>query len=285
MAGQGVGTDSLPVGQVLNFFDVVQEEMVTQAVALDLLWGVTSHLTLSATGTFGKKRMDNLSPVEGQSSVFLFYQTEATGLEDVRVNAIYNVFEGRSMRVHVQGGVSVPVGSIDTDDETPFSGSGSEQLPYRQQLGSGTVDLLPGVTFNIQNEKASLGLQGTATIRLGENDRGWTLGNHYEGNIWAGFPFTDWASASLGARYSNWGNVDGFDDDLNPNESPAHNTLTQAGWRVDLPVGLNLVMPPGRFGGNRFGLEFLIPIHQNLEGPQLMHDWSIVAGWQKSVSF
>jgi hypothetical protein len=177
------------------------------------------------------------------------------------------------------------MGSIDTGDVTPFSNSNSTQLPYTQQLGSGTYDLMPGFAFNMQNEKASLGLQGRATIRLGENSRGWALGDLYEGNIWGGIKASDWVSVSLGARYSSWGNVEGFDDALNPNESPAHNTLTQAGWRVDLPMGVNLVMPEGQFSGHRLGVEFLLPIHQDLDGPQLKQRWGLAAGWTMDFSF
>jgi hypothetical protein len=285
MKGQGFGTDSLTVNQVLTFFDVAPSEMVVQGFEVDLLWGLTSHLTLTATGTVAHKKMDNLAALEGQSNVFLFYQTTASGLQDVKVNALYNVYDQGAVKVHVSGGVSIPVGAIDTDDETPFSGSGAAQLPYSQQLGSGTVDLLPGFTFNTQNEKASLGVQGKAVIRLGENDRGWTLGDVYEGTLWGGYKATDWASVSMGARYSTWGMVEGFDEAVNPNESPAHNTLTQAGWRVDLPLGLNLLLPEGRFGGHRVGLEILVPLHQDLDGPQFMHNWTIVAGWQKSMGF
>jgi hypothetical protein len=79
--------------------------------------------------------------------------------------------------------------------------------------------------------------------------------------------------------------VEGFDPDLDAFLSPANNTLAQAGWRVELPVGVNFVLPEGRFGGHRFGFQFAVPVHQNLDGPQLMHDWSIIAGWQKDVSF
>jgi hypothetical protein len=137
----------------------------------------------------------------------------------------------------------------------------------------------------MQNAKASLGFQGRATIRLGENDRGWALGDLYVGDLWAGLKTSDWVSVSLGARYSSWGNVEGFDEDLNPNESPAHNTLTQAGWRVDLPFGMNFVIPEGQFEGHRLGLEFLVPLHQDLDGPQLRHSWSLAAGWSMDLSF
>ena len=284
MSGQAFGTDSLTVNQVLGLFDVAPSEMVTQGFALNLLWGATDRITLTATGTFAQKTMDHLAKLDGQSNAFLFYQTKASGIQDIKVNALYDVLSKGDIRFHVHGGVSLPMGAIDTDDVTPFSDPRATQLPYPQQLGSGTFDLMPGFTFNMQNTTASLGVQGRATIRLGENDRGWTLGNLYEGDMWAGLKTSHWLSVSLGARYSSWGNVEGFDVDLDPNESPAHNTLTQAGWRVDLPVGLNFVMPEGQFEGHRVGLEFLLPIHQDLEGPQLKHSWSIVLGWSMDLS-
>jgi hypothetical protein len=283
MSGQGFGTDSLSVNQVLSLFDVSPSEMVSHAVAVDVLLGLTNKMTLSATGVFGQKNMDHLARLNGQPNAFLFYQTQASGLQDVRVNLLYDILSGEDIRFHLHGGVSVPVGAIDTDDVTPFSDPQPTQLPYPQQLGSGTLDVTPGFTFNIQNQKASLGLQGKGTIRLGENDRGWALGDVYEGNIWAGLKGTDFVSAFLGARYTSWGNVEGFDLDLNPNESPAHNTLTQAGWRVDLPIGLNFVMPGGQLEGHRLGVEFLIPLHQDLDGPQLKHSWSIAAGWSVEI--
>ncbi len=285
MQGQGVGTDSLTTGQVLRLFDVAPSRMLTQGVSVDLHVGVTQHLTVAASGRFATKTMDNLTGLSGASNVFLFYQMEASGLQDVEVNLLYNVYDRGPMRVHVHGGVSLPVGAIDVDAVTPLSDPTSAQLPYPLQLGSGTFDLLPGFTFNVQNEKASLGVQARGTIRLGENERGWRLGDTFEGTVWGGFYRSRWVSASMGGRYSSWGNVRGFDEGLDPNESPAHNTLSQGGWRVDLPLGFNIVVPPGRFEGHRLGLEFVVPLHQDLDGPQLRHSWSLVAGWQKSVWF
>ncbi len=285
MSGQGYGTDSLTVDQVLTLFDVANSEMVTQGLAVDVLMGVTDRVTVTATGVFAQKAMDHLSGLEGQPNAFLFYETEASGLQDLSVHALYDVLSSGDLRFHLHGGVSIPVGSIDSGDVTPFSNPDETQLPYMQQLGSGTIDLTPGFTFNIQNHRASLGVQGKATIRMGENDRGWALGDLYLANMWAGIKASEWASASLGLQYSNWGNVEGFDEDLNANESPAHNTLTQAGWRVDLPIGVNFVMPEGQFEGHRLSVDFLFPIHQDLDGPQLRHNWSVVAGWSVDIGF
>ncbi len=48
-SGQGYGTDSLTITQVLSLFDVAPSEMVTQGFAVDVLWGITDRITMSAT--------------------------------------------------------------------------------------------------------------------------------------------------------------------------------------------------------------------------------------------
>ncbi|MBT8398398.1 MAG: hypothetical protein HKO65_03275, partial [Gemmatimonadetes bacterium] len=111
MSGQGFGTDSLTVDQVLNLFDVANSEMVTQGFAVDFLLGMTDRFTLTATGVFAQKSMDHLSGLEGQPNAFLFYETEASGIQDVTVSALYNILSSGDLRFHLHGGVSIPVGA------------------------------------------------------------------------------------------------------------------------------------------------------------------------------
>jgi hypothetical protein len=203
------------------------------------------------------------------------------------------VFDRAGVRVHVHGGVSIPVGPIDADDEildpnNPGGSTTTVQLPYQQQLGSGTFDFLPGATAVIQNDVASLGFQARAVVRMSENDRGWTLGDLYTGTLWAGYNASDWVSVSGGLRYAVWGNVEGFDEVLftatNPAyDSPAYNGL-QSGARLEIPLGINVLIREGRFRGHRFGVELLVPVDQSLDYTQFRRDWNLVFGWQKGIS-
>ena len=101
-SGQGYRTDSLTVNQVLGLFDVAPSEMTTQGFAVDFLWGATEYLTVAATGTFAQKTMDHLAPLDGQSNAFLFYQTQASGLQDLKVSALYDVLS-RGDRLFIYG--------------------------------------------------------------------------------------------------------------------------------------------------------------------------------------
>ena len=59
-------------------------------------------------------------------------------------------------------------------------------LPYGMQLGSGTWDLKPGITWLAQCDDFSLGAQAMGTVRLeNENDAGYALGDKLDVTAWA----------------------------------------------------------------------------------------------------
>ncbi len=290
--GVGWETDSLTVDEVWALgYELAPARLATRGFALDVLYAVRPDLTVSVSGTFAKKSLENWVNSTDNPSLYRFSETENSGLNDVEITGIYRVFEGQASRAFIHGGVSIPVGSVDAAaeqvDPDNLSGEMVEvRLPYQQQLGSGTFDLHPGFTVDIQNEVATLGLQGRAEIRLGENGQGWAPGNLYEGYGWAGFKATQWAAGTIGLKYVSWGDIQGMDEEVNLNtsifQSPAYSTF-QSGWRLVLPVGLNLMMPEGSaLSGQRFSVEFLVPIHQKLDQPQLRQDMSIVARWSKA---
>ena len=49
---------------------------------------------------------------------------------------------------------------------------------------------------------------------------------------------------------------------------------------VNLNLGVNLVGQTGGLAGHRLAVEASLPIHRDLNGPQMETDWSITAGWQ-----
>ena len=136
LAGQGSGTDSLTVDQVLSHYQVVPTDLSRMGAGVNLSVGLTDRLTLSGTGTFVQKSMEYLTGIPGEPDYYLWYETESMGLEDLRVTALVDVFNSGAVRAHLQGGVSIPVGSIEESDLTPFSDPAETQLPYQQQLGS-----------------------------------------------------------------------------------------------------------------------------------------------------
>jgi hypothetical protein len=174
----------------------------------------------------------------------------------------------------------MPTGATDKTDVTPASAPAAAILSYPMQQGSGTWDIMPGITFLGQADRWSWGVQALATIRLGENDRDYRLGHRGLGTAWAATRINDWVSVSGRVQGTAWGNVHGADPALNPMMVPTANPSLRGGARIDLGVGLNFEVASRTLHGQRLAVEFIKPFWQDLKGPQLEDDWELVIGWQ-----
>jgi hypothetical protein len=219
--------------------------------------------------------MDHLTAMAGT------FTTRSDGLGDVKLAALWNVWEGNGQRIHLHAGLSAPTGSIDEKDVTPASMGAEVQLSYPMQLGSGTWDLLPGITYLGQTERWSWGAQAVGTIRTDENDRDYRLGSRIDASAWAARRLGREWSASLRLVGARWADIHGADSALNPAMVPTADPKLRGGKRVDLAFGLNFT--PGRkLAGNRVGFELQKPVWQELNGPQLETDTVLTFGWQYS---
>jgi hypothetical protein len=73
-------------------------------------------------------------------------------------------------------------------------------------------------------------------------------------------------------------NIKGADPGLNPATSPLNDPRRQAGTRVEMGPGLNLLLPI--MGGQRLSFEALFVLYQSVDGPQLAPDVKFNASWQ-----
>ena len=286
MDGLRDGTDSVSTDDILRpngTYMMAPEDMTMQMHMLGVMYAPTDSVTLMAMANYIQNDMTvrRRMPMMGIDETF---ETSSSGIGDTTVSALVRVAEWPERHsIHLNLGLSLPTGSIDETDDTPMGDD--THLPYAMQLGSGTFDLKPGVTWLGQSDRFSWGAQTMATIRLGENDQEYTLGDRYEVTTWGAWKASEWASLSTRLLWSHWDNIDGSDKDLSanaPNMNPNADPDLRAGDRVDLGLGVNLYAPAdsGWAAGNRLGVEVLLPIHQDLEGPQMETEWSLVAGWQ-----
>ena len=205
------------------------------------------------------------------------FTTKTDGLGDIRLTGLVRLYDDETHHLHLNLGLSFPTGSIREKDDTPM---GRVRLPYPMQLGSGTWDLYPGLTYTGRADAWSWGAQSVGTIRTGNNDEGYRLGNRYQVTAWGARDWTPWVSTSLRLAFGDWKNIRGDDDSLNPQVVPTADPDLRAGRRLDLLVGMNFIVPDGPLRGNRFAVEFGYPVWQHLRGPQLETDWLLTAGWQ-----
>ena len=153
-------------------------------------------------------------------------------------------------------------------------------LPYTMQGGSGSPDVLAGGTFQVQNEVASVGAQIDAVIRVVDNTWGYRLGDEFDFTVWGAYNFSDWVSFSVRGIFEHQAAVDGFDARTDGAADPLANPFAQGGERVLVPIGMNLYFREGRAAGQRLSIEFYYPVHEDLNGPQMSVDRTLVISWQ-----
>ena len=210
------------------------------------------------------------------------FTQHADGIGDLEVLALYtllgDVKKGEN-RLLLDAGMSFPTGSIDARDHR----FGDPSLPkvrleYPMQLGSGTYDLLPGLTYLGDLNKFSWGAQALATVRLGRNDHNYRFGNLYRLNAWGAYGITDWFAPSVRIDGRYWENITGQDPQISPTATAEGNPGRQAGRRVDILFGASFFAPRGHLKGSRLVVEGGLPIYERLTGPQLSTSWLLTAG-------
>ncbi len=192
---------------------------------------------------------------------------------------LIKAWESNGHRVHLNAGLSLPTGSIDEEDDVlaPTGARPTLRLPYPMQLGSGTFDLMPGVTYKGRSGSFGWGAQYMGTIRLGDNDEGYSLGDVHQATGWASYSWHPAVSASFRLTGRTQDSIDGIDPRIVAPVQTADPAF-QGGDRVDLGFGLNFSGQSGTMRGLRAAVEFGLPVHQDLNGPQMKADWSLTAG-------
>ena len=265
------GTHELSPRDVLaRGYAVAHTRMTMEMHMAELMYAPSDRLTFMGMVPYEVKTMDHLFP-NGTKN-----HNEVSGLGDLSFMGLYNLLgdpRAQGQRLVLNAGFTVPTGSID-------EGAGGKRFEYEMQLGSGTFDLEPGLTYLGESERFAWGAQVLGTVRLGyNNDHDYRLGNAYRISAWSQVKVTDWFGPSVRFDWHAWDTIHGADPGLNPLRNPAFDATKQAGERLDFLAGLNFYVPRGLLKGNRFSFEGGVPVYQYLYGPNMGVSWMVTAAW------
>ncbi|MCB1121184.1 MAG: transporter [Verrucomicrobiae bacterium] len=298
MDGMRSGTDGVsPTDVFAANYTVSPTDMSMQMHMYGFMYAPSDAVTLMAMGSYQDKEMTHtifpmaaplLALNDGKSE----FTTRAEGFGDLKLSALINLHKGENDRTHATLGVSVPTGSIGKQDIIPGPGGRIDrQLPAPMQLGSGTYDLLAGLTYRKQAETSSYGIQGNAVIRLeDENSHGYQWGDQFQVLGWMSWLVSPDFSLSVSGYAKTEGKMSGAQDNvsLNPPFAPSRRTVTTAfgenygGDQAGLRFGVNFLGAEAGASGHRFAAEIDIPLYRDLNGFQLETDWIATLGWQKA---
>ena len=264
---------------------VVPTQMTMDMHMFGAMYAPTDWLTLMLMGSYLKKDMDHLTFMgPAGTSIRGSFTTRSSGFGDTKIGGLIRLYEDDTHHFHLNAGLSLPTGSVtETDDVlAPTDATPTLRLPYPMQLGSGTFDLLPGVTYTGQSGNVGWGAQYSAVIRVeDENHEDYSLGDEHRLTAWGSYLWKPWISTSARIAGQTIDKIDGQNPDIVAPVQTA-DPDNQGGERVDLLLGVNLIGQTGALAGHRVAFEFGAPIYQHLNGPQLETDWTFTVGYQKA---
>ena len=300
MSGNRDGSDSLSTDEiattVANPFAnppmmpptlrVVPTDMPMQMHMVGGMYGLTDRITLMAMGMYMSKEMDHVTYQGAMGTNQLgTFTTETAGIGDTTIGAIIGLDNGANEHRQINLGLalSLPTGSLTETDQilTPMGGTPNPRLPYPMQLGSGSVDLKPSLTARVRTGNWSYGAQASAIIWLDENDEGYTFGDVAEATGWLAFEPRPWVSFSGRLKATSIGQIDG-DDALVRAPVQTADPDNHGGEALEALIGVNLAGQTGWQKGHRIAAELGLPVHRDLNGPQLETDLTFTLGWQKA---
>lgn len=270
---------------------VVPLQMTTDMHMFGAMYAPSDKLTLMLMVNYVEKEMDHLTfmmPMGPMMPMSMnetgVFTTKTSGIGDTKIGALYSLRSGDNTNIHLNLGLSIPTGKINYTDQilTPMNTTPSPRLPYPMQLGSGTYDIQPGITYAGTRNSWDWGSQVKMIIRLDDNDEGYSLGDQTQVTSWGGYRFTHWLTGSLRLTYTHADEISGKDALINLPVQTS-NPDNFGGERIDLGVGITLIGSEGAQKGHRLALEYETTIDQDVNGIQMEMQDMLTIGYQFSL--
>lgn len=278
-----------------TFFGTPQQPPTLRVVPTDMkmdmhmvgaMYGLSNRITLMAMGSITSKSMNHITYMGGMGrNARGGFNTKTSAIGDTTLSAIIALDDGSKPKrqLNINLGISLPTGATDKTGQilTPMGGTPSPRLPYPMQLGSGTFDFKPALTYFDRKGKFGWGAQASARIPLHKNSDDYRYGQKGEVTTWLAYEPRHWMSVSARLKATTQGAIHGQDIKIIAPVQTA-NPNFQGGETITALLGINLVGQTGTLRGQRLALEFGRPIYRYLNGVQLETDTTITLGWQKA---
>ena len=293
-SGHRDGTDNLSDSEVLfpggaavrtsNNYPIVPTEIRQEAHVTELGFSPNEKFSVNILVPYITQETEHISIVPGFSD----FAIHSEGIGDISVTPSLIAWKKSNHVLTLNAGLSLPVGAINETGDTPAPGS-VNPLPYTMQLGSGTFDFLPGISYFGARDRLTWGAQTLGTIRLGRNYRGYTLGNRLSLQTWLRVKAFDWMEPSMALSAQIWDRIEGVDTSFKAFALPGAffpasvaDPIKFGGEKVSILPGIRFSCPRGALKGHTLAIGGGLPVYQRLNGPQPEEDWQINVSWNWS---
>jgi hypothetical protein len=252
------------------------------------MYGVTGKFTLMAMANYNHMSMTmNMIPgslmfmngewvVMGPANSSM--KMKSSGISDCKLYGIYKLRNGESSTLVGSMGINIPTGSIQLSGDSAHMNQG-QHMTYMMQMGSGTVDIIPGITYLKRCGKITWSTQMNAIIRPTYNSQHYRYGNELNVNGWAAWRMHPKVSASLRCDATFSGSIMGYDSNIEADLEPGANPANYGGMRIAGYAGINYYINKGVLSDSKIALEFGLPVYQQVNGIQLANRSTLFASY------
>lgn len=280
MQGISEGLSPRTESDVLGSYSASPRLMQMHMHMLMAMYGVTDKLTLMGMFHYNFNYMEMTMPM-GRS--YHRHGMSSSGLGDTKLYALYALNKKENRQLLLSAGFNLPTGSIQSKGEPGSMMYPGERLPYGMQLGSGTFDFLPGISYLYQRRKLTYSVQLASVWRTGYNSVGYKAGNELSLSAWTAWQWLPFINSSFRLEAVAAGNIKGKDTSLDPLDEPSAAPVNYGGERLYAYIGTSLRSKKGFLSKNRLSIEYGLPLYQNLNGIQMTGKSNLYAAW--SITF
>jgi hypothetical protein len=250
------------------------------------MYGITNKLSVMTmfnynTMSMGMNMLAGTTHVHGTGGGGQAHAMEmhTQGIGDVELYAMYEALSTNTHYAFVHGGVSVPTGNVNVKGAVNDAMYPGQRLPYMMQLGSGTVDFMPGATYLLRHNRLAIGVQATSIIRPFMNTNGYNLGNKLTLNTWVSYKWLNWLSNSIRIDDVYTSAIEGKDAQVSAVIEPAGNPTNYGGQNVSIYAGLNVYFNRTWLQNSKLLFEYGLPVYQYANGVQQKLQAGLYASW------
>ncbi len=287
MDGLRTGTDDVNSSDATSMTGPYKHMMVPTDMTMDMFMLMPMY---NFTKDFSVMLMFNYLNNDMNMTGMCDTSMSTSGVGDTQAGFNYKFLDGE-MAASLD--LNIPTGSIDEKTKMKMMMNGmcmemEMKAPYAMQLGSGTYDLTPSLTYMSGYYDIRYGAQISYKYRMGENDNNYTLGNEATAKLWIRKPaFGVTFSGEL--ELKRWGDIEGKDAEINTmtqamsmnggamtvnmKQSPTNYTTNYGGARADLTLGVDIPVSLAYVTA-----DIILPLYQDLNGLQMKRSTSFKLG-------
>ncbi|WP_305629174.1 DUF3570 domain-containing protein [Methylicorpusculum sp.] len=215
----------------------------------------------------------------GAACLHTNHEHQTGGIGDTNISAQFKLYGDQINHLHLTLGVSAPTGDIGIKLR-PNHGYELGFIHYGMQLGSGTWDFTPSMTYTGHYDNWGWGAQVQGIKRLeSQNESGYALGDMFQTTAWGSYQILEWLGGTVRGIYTSQGALQNEYNDHHVPVGTMDEPANHGGRYWDVGLGLTATIPRGDLAGNAVSVEWIQPVQDDVNGIQIEREGALAAKW------